>query len=51
MSEVSFSPYAYEFHEDPYPIYERLRREAPVYRNEEIGFWAFSRHADVLWGF
>ena len=48
---VEFSPYAYEFHEDPYPIYRRLRDEAPVYRNEELGFWALSRHVDVLAGF
>lgn len=46
-----FDPYAYETHEDPYPIYRRLGREAPVYRNEEVGFWAFSRHADVLAAF
>ena len=25
-----------------------LRDEAPVYRNDELGFWALSRHADVL---
>lgn len=48
---VVYNPYAYEIHEDPYPTYERLREEAPLYRNEEIGFWALSRHADVLDGF
>ncbi len=50
-SEVHFDPYAYETHEDPYPIYERLRRDAPVYWNREIGFWALSRYDDVLEGF
>ena len=44
-------PYDYDFHEDPYPYYQRLRDEAPLYRNEELGFWALSRHADVLTGF
>jgi cytochrome P450 len=44
---VVYSPYDYAVHEDPYPIYRRLRTEAPVYRNEELGFWALSRHADV----
>ena len=48
---LSFNPFAYEIHEDPYPTYARLRAEAPLYRNEEIGFWALSRHADVLAGF
>ena len=46
-----FSPYDYAFHEDPYPIYERLRREAPLYRNDEFDFWALSRHVDVLAAF
>ena len=48
---VEFNPYAYEIHEDPYPVYRRLRDEAPLYRNEELGFWALSRHADVLAAF
>jgi len=51
MATIEYNPYAYESHEDPYPIYRALRDEAPVYRNEEIGFWALSRHADVLAGF
>ena len=46
-----FNPYQYEFHEDPYPTYARLRDEAPVYRNDEFDFWALSRHADVLRAF
>jgi cytochrome P450 len=45
---LEFSPYAYAFHEDPYPVYARLRAEAPVYHNAAHGFWALSRHADVL---
>jgi cytochrome P450 len=44
-------PYDYDFHEDPYPYYRRLRDEAPLYRNEELGFWALSRHRDVHEGF
>ncbi len=45
---VEYDPYAYAIHEDPYPTYARLRAEAPLYRNERLGFWALSRHADVL---
>jgi cytochrome P450 len=44
-------PYDYDFHEDPYPYYKRLRDEAPLYRNEELKFWALSRHQDVWEGF
>ena len=51
VSEVGLDPYNYDFHEDPYPYYKRLRDEAPLYRNEDLGFWALSRHKDVLAGF
>ena len=42
-----YDPYAYELHEDPYPVYAELREHAPLYRNDRLGFWALSRHADV----
>ena len=48
---VTYNPYAYEIHEDPYPTYARLREEAPLYRNDDLGFWALSRYDDVLTGF
>lgn len=48
---IHFDPFDYDFHEDPYPIYQVLREKAPLYHNEEAGFWALSRHADVLAGF
>ena len=47
MTALVYSPYAYETHEDPYPTYARMRAEAPVYRNDELDFWALSRYADV----
>ncbi len=48
---LRYNPYDYEIHEDPYPTYRRLRAESPVYRNDELGFWALSRHADVTAAF
>ncbi len=48
---VVYDPYSYAIHEDPYPTYTRLREEAPVYHNAERGFWALSRHADVMAAF
>lgn len=48
---VTYSPYDYHVHEDPYPTYARLRAEAPLYQNEAEGFWALSRHADVVAAF
>ncbi|WP_430331563.1 cytochrome P450 [Rhodococcus sp. ACT016] len=51
IDPVVFNPYDYDFHEDPYPTYTRLRKESPLYHNSEIGFWALSRHSDVLRAF
>ncbi len=51
LAAVSFNPYDYAVHEDPYPCYARLRDEAPLYRNDEQDFWALSRHADVVASF
>ncbi|MGH7896392.1 MAG: cytochrome P450 [Candidatus Binatia bacterium] len=45
---MELNPFSYSFHEDPYPLYRRLRDEAPLYRNQEMGFWALSRYRDVL---
>ena len=44
---VYFDPYDVEINADPYPVYERLREEAPAYYNERYDFWALSRHEDV----
>ena len=49
--ELVLDPYDYRFHEDPYPYYQRLRDEAPLYRNADLNFWALTRHADVHRGF
>jgi cytochrome P450 len=45
---VAFDPYSKEYFADPYPIYKRLRDEAPVFHNRERNFWALSRFDDVL---
>ena len=51
VAPLAYSPYDYAIHEDPYPTYARLRAEAPVFYNEQLDFFAFSRHADVLAAF
>jgi|UniRef100_UPI003F4935DA cytochrome P450 len=32
---------------DPFATYQWLRDEHPLYHNDNLGFWAISRHADV----
>jgi len=51
MAAITFNPYSWDLHEDPYPTYKALRDHAPAYRNEALGFWALSRHADVAAAF
>ena len=33
--------------DDPHPVYNRLREEAPVHWNASLGGWILTRHADV----
>jgi cytochrome P450 len=33
---------------NPHPHFARLRAEAPLAWNDEVGFWAVTRHAEVL---
>ena len=48
MKSMELDPFSHEFHEDPYPVYRRLRDHDPCYRNEKLGFLALARYADVL---
>lgn len=44
---VYWDPYKPEIFKDPYATFRRLREEAPLYYNEEHGFYALSRFDDV----
>src|SRR5580698_4100258 len=46
-SDVYYDTYDVGINADPYPVYKRLREEAPVYYNEKHGFFAVSHFADV----
>src|SRR5262245_31747833 len=43
---VQFNPLAPDTIEDPYPLYRRLRTEAPVHQTP-LGMWVLSRYDDV----
>lgn len=45
---IEFNPYDKAFANDPYPVYKRLRDEAPIYQCAPLNFYAVSRYADVL---
>jgi hypothetical protein len=44
---LHFDHYDHALQDDPYPVYARLRSEAPLYHNEEHDFWVMSRHEDI----
>ncbi len=46
-SHVRFDPYDVGLIANPYPMFARLRDEAPLYYNGEYDFFALSRFADV----
>jgi len=46
-AEPVFDPFDPQWAIDPVPLYDNLRRRAPVHRNQ-LGFWVFARHADCL---
>jgi cytochrome P450 len=45
---MRFDPYSTEFFENPWDVYRWLRDEAPVYFDEELGFYAVSRYEDCV---
>ena len=47
VSDVYYDQYSVEINADPYPVYRRLRDEAPLYYNDTHDFFAVSRFEDV----
>jgi len=46
-TDARYDPYDVEINADPYPMFRRLREEAPLYYNEPYDFFAVSRYEDV----
>jgi cytochrome P450 len=49
-ADLYYDPYDRDIDADPYPVFRRLREEAPLYYNERYDFYAVSRFGDVLRG-
>ena len=45
--ELRYDPYDVAINADPYPYWKRLRDDAPLYFNQEHGFYALSRYQDI----
>jgi cytochrome P450 len=46
VSDISYDPYSAINNLDPYPLYRRMRDEAPLYYNEKYDFYAVTRYED-----
>jgi cytochrome P450 len=51
VADVYYDPYDPVIYADPYPVFRRLREEAPLYYNERYDFFALSRFDDVRHAF
>ncbi|MCK9902005.1 cytochrome [Parafrankia colletiae] len=47
MTELTWNPYDKVLHLAPYDVWRELRDKAPVYRNDELNFYALSRYDDI----
>ncbi len=45
--DLNYDMYDREIYASPYETYQRLLHEAPLYFNDELKFYAVSRHADL----
>ena len=46
-ADIHFDMYDRDLYASPYPMYRRMRDQAPLYRNEQYDFWALTRFDDV----
>ncbi len=45
--DLYYDPFDFAIDDDPYPVWKRMRDEAPLYYNEKYDFYALSRYEDV----
>ena len=45
--QLYYDPYDFDIDADPYPVWQRMRDEVPLYYNEKHDFFALSRFEDV----
>lgn len=46
-TDLYYDPFDFDIDDNPYPIWQRMREEAPLYYNERYNFYALSRYEDV----
>lgn len=46
-ADLVYNPLSHGFDEDPYPVYEYLRKHEPVFYWKSLKYWLLSKHEDV----
>jgi cytochrome P450 len=46
-ADLYYDPFDFSIDDDPYPVWQRMRSEAPLYFNDKYNFYALSRYDDV----
>ncbi len=46
-TDLYYDPFDNDIDDNPYPIWKRMREEAPLYYNDKYNFYALTRYADV----
>ena len=46
-TDLYYDPFDHSIDDDPYPVWQRMRAQAPLYFNDKYGFYALSRYEDV----
>jgi cytochrome P450 len=47
MSDLYWDPFTPELRDDPYPLWKRMRDEAPTWHNDRYDFWVLTRFHDI----
>ncbi len=47
MTDLYYDPFDFDIDDNPYPVWKRMRAEAPLYYNEKYNFYALTRYDDV----
>lgn len=46
-ADLYYDPFDFSIDDDPYPVWQRMRSQAPLYFNDKYNFYALSRYDDV----
>ncbi|CAN5826068.1 cytochrome P450 [soil metagenome] len=46
-TDIYYDPFDHAIDDNPYPVWQRMRAETPLYYNEKYNFYALSRYDDV----